>query len=64
MYDNLNKDEALALAVDAEIRKTKRDGWRGNRIKEREVQNAIKKHISDPDKVAEIFEIVKNQNEY
>lgn len=64
LYDNLNKDEALALAVDAEIRKTKRDSFRGNRIKEREVQNAIKKHISDSDKVAEIFEIVKNQNEY
>jgi len=64
LYDNLNKDEALALAVDKEIRTTKRDSFRGNRIKEREVQNAIKKHISDPDKVAEIFEIVKNQNEY
>ena len=37
LYDNLGNDEQLAIAVDYDIRTTKRDDWRGNRIKEREV---------------------------
>lgn len=64
LYDNLNQNEALALALDNEIRSTKKDNWRGNTIKQREVKNAIKKHISDGDEIDRIFEIVKNQAEY
>jgi type I restriction enzyme R subunit len=64
LYDNLDQNEALALAIDNEIRTTKKDGWRGSKIKEREVRNAIKKHINSPEKLDIIFEIVKNQTEY
>ena len=64
LYDNLGKDEALATAVDAEIRATKKDNFRGNRVKEREVRNAIRAHISDPALVDLIFDIVRNQHEY
>ena len=64
LYDNLNQNEAKALALDNEIRSTKKDNWRGNTIKQREVKNAIKKHISDGDEIDRIFEIVKNQAEY
>jgi type I restriction enzyme R subunit len=34
LYDNLNCDEALALAIDGAIRAVNKDGWRSNRIKE------------------------------
>ena len=64
LYDNLGQDEALALAVDAAILSKKKDSWRGNKFKEKEVRNAIKAHISDPDLVDTIFELVRNQNEY
>jgi type I restriction enzyme R subunit len=64
LYDNLEQNEALALAIDKEIRTTKKDGWRGSKIKEREVRNAIKKHINSPEEIDIIFEMVKNQNEY
>ncbi len=64
LYDNLNQDEALSLAIDDAIRKTKKDGWRGNIMKEREVKNAIKKHLDSPEDVERIFEIVKSQSEY
>lgn len=64
LYDNLNQNEALALALDNEIRLIKKDNWRGSKIKQREVKNAIKKHISDGDEIDRIFEIVKNQAEY
>ena len=64
LYDNLEKDEDLAIAIDREIQYVKKDNWIGNTIKEREVKIAIAKHINDPAKVNEILEIVKNQKEY
>ncbi|SOC24369.1 type I restriction endonuclease subunit R [Stappia indica] len=64
LFDSLDGDEALALAIDEEIRLTKKDSWRGNKFKEKEVRNAIKKHISDPGQLDAIFELVWNQDEY
>jgi type I restriction enzyme, R subunit len=64
LYDNLGEDESLALSIDAAIRSTKKDAWRGNRFKEKEVRNAIKVHISDPELVGIIFDLVRNQYEY
>ena len=64
LYDNLGEDEGLAVAMDREIRSTKKDGWRGNRIKERQVRYAIRRHIPDKIEAERIFELVKNQREY
>jgi type I restriction enzyme, R subunit len=64
LYDNLGKDEALAGAIDAEVRKTKKDDWRGNKFKEREVRNAIRSHLSDSAQVDAIFDLVRSQHEY
>lgn len=64
LYDNLDKDESLALAIDAAIRSTKKDAWRENKFKEKEVRNAIRAHISDPELAGIIFDLVRNQNEY
>jgi len=55
----------MALALDAAIRQVKKDNWRGNRFKEREVRNAIKSQLGEnEDLVNKIFELVKNQHEY
>lgn len=64
LYDNLNQNEQLSLAIDDAIRRTKKDGWRGKKIKEREVKNAIKRHLDSPEDLDRIFEIVKSQSEY
>ena len=64
LYDNLSHDEELTIALDAEISHTKKDGWRGNLIKEREVKYAIRKHIDDEAEVDRVFGLVKNQREY
>ena len=64
LYDNLGQDEDLTTALDAEIYHIKKDGWRGDLIKEREVKYAIGKHIDDDDEVDRVFELVKNQSEY
>lgn len=64
LYDNLDQDEQLALTIDRVIRQTKQDGWRGNKVKERMIKNAIKKYLPLPEQIDEIMEIIKNQNEY
>jgi len=64
LYDNLNKNKDLALSLDKEIRSTKKDGWRGNKIKEREVKNVIHKLLKDSEEANKLFDIVKNQEGY
>jgi len=65
LYDNLDKDEDLAVRLDTAIRSTKRADFRGNRFKEREVWNAIKAVLGgDDEQVDAIFEIVKAQRDY
>ena len=56
--------ETAARRVDAAIRAAKKDNWRGNRFKEREVHNAIKNVLPDDDLVDRLFEIVKAQHDY
>jgi len=41
LYHNLGKEAVLATQIDEAIRKSKRDGFRGNLAKEREVKSAI-----------------------
>jgi type I restriction enzyme R subunit len=66
LYDNLAQDAELALKLDTAIRATKRDDWRGNRFKEKEVRNAIAETLDGRNgfSVDEIFDIVKAQREY
>src|SRR5699024_7605320 len=64
LFDNLDGNESLALAIHKELMYSRPDGWRGGRIKERKVKFAIKKHIHDEEKVDEIFNIVERQGEY
>jgi type I restriction enzyme R subunit len=42
LYDNLGKNEALAIAVDREVRAKAQDDWRSNPFKVKAVRNAIK----------------------
>jgi type I restriction enzyme, R subunit len=64
LYDNLSKNEELAIALDREIRATKKDDWRGHTIKEREVLYAIQKYIADEAEAQSLFELVRNQPDY
>ena len=72
LFDNLEQAqpdadarEAKALALDRAIRDAKRDGWRGNIFKEREVRKAIKSELGGgEDSVSAVFEIVKAQHDY
>ncbi len=64
LYDNLGNNEELPVALNKDILATRKDNWRGNVIKEREVLYAIQKYITDDAKPERVFEWVKNQGDY
>lgn len=65
LYDNLDKNEPLALAVDSAVRASKQDDWRGNPFKIKMVKNAIKGALKEYDALTEqVLELVMNQHEY
>jgi type I restriction enzyme, R subunit len=65
LYDNLDRDENVAVRVDTAVRHTRKDDWRGNRFKEREVFSAVHEELGQyATRADEIFEIVKSQREY
>jgi len=66
LYDNLNANDEIALAIDKAIVTIKADSWRGTKIKERAVEIAIKKtlkkfNITDVEKINLIFNIIKEE---
>jgi type I restriction enzyme R subunit len=65
LYDNLGNDEDLALAVDYAVISSKKDDWRGHKVKEKEVRYAVKRVLNDDDELTDtVFELVKNQSDY
>jgi type I restriction enzyme R subunit len=64
LYDNLDKDEQIALDVDNAVLNSKQDDWQHNPFKVKRVRNAIKQVLKDDDRTNSILELVKNQQEY
>jgi type I restriction enzyme, R subunit len=69
LYDNLEENEALSIAMDEQIRYIKDDEWRSTHIKRRKVELVIKEvlgknGVTDEAMVSKIFELVSNQREY
>lgn len=63
LFDNLNRDAKLALQVDQAILAVRKDDWRGNRQKEKEIIIAISEYIDNEEDVNKIYEIVKAQTQ-
>ena len=69
LYDNLGENVDLAAELDEAIIYTKKDAWRENRFKTKEVRLVIEEKLNarglvTPDEVERILGIVKNQPEY
>ena len=64
LYNNLGKDEDLALRVDAAVRAVKKSDWRGNPAKENEIKAELYKIFNDRQEVERVFSIVRQQDEY
>jgi len=63
LYDNLDNNEELALAIDEAIKNVKKADWRDNPVKRKAVRKVVKEKVGE-DKAEYIFELVKNQNDY
>ena len=60
-----SSNEAKALAVDQAVHRVRKADWRGNRLKEREVRNAIRSVLGDDTRLVDsVFNIVKAQSDY
>ena len=64
LYNNLNKDEALALKVDETVRRVRPDAFRGNPAKEKVIKAALMRVLGNKAEVERIFLIIKAQTEY
>jgi len=64
LYNNLGKDEQLALAVHHKIMQVKPDGWRGNEPRENMIKAGLYEILKDFAAVERIFTIIKQQGEY
>jgi type I restriction enzyme R subunit len=65
LYDNLSKNETLALEVDSAVRGSRQDDWRNNAFKIKKVKIALKGALKGDDALTErVLELVKNQHEY
>jgi type I restriction enzyme R subunit len=64
IYNNLNENEELALAIDRKIKEVRPHGWRGVPAKESVIQFALYELLNDVAEVERIFAIIKQQSEY
>ena len=64
LYDNLNQDKELVMTLDETVKYTAKDGWRENKIKERQVMQAVKRNLPENVEISVVMEVVKNQDEY
>ena len=66
-YDNLEKNEDLAVRIDEAIRAVKHANWRGHTLKEKKIRREIARALDlqiDDEQVTTVFEIAKAQDEY
>lgn len=64
LFDNLENNEILALALDNVIKTNKLDGWRDGGLKEKKLRIAINEIIKDDSETVAIMKVIKAQNEY
>jgi type I site-specific restriction-modification system R (restriction) subunit len=64
LYNNLNRDEELALRIDETVKRVRPDGWRGSGPKENVIKKALFDVLQDAGAVERIFAVIKAQSEY
>ena len=64
LFNNLGRDEARALQIDAAVRAARHDDWRGVQAREQAIKAALYGVLRDKDAVERVFLIVKAQAEY
>ncbi len=65
LYDNFGEDEILVTKIDTAVHSTRKDGWKSNPIKTRNVKYAVEEQAGAYNvNVDAVMELIKNQPEY
>ncbi|MBL6986853.1 MAG: hypothetical protein ISR72_07415 [Methylobacter sp.] len=65
LYDNLDKNEELVTRLDTAIRYTKKEDWKTNPFKQRNVEYAVKEELGGYQvDIKDLMDLIKNQSEY
>ncbi len=64
LYNNMGKDETLAIKIDEAVLRKRMADWRGDRPKENIIKAELYKILNDENEVERIFRIIKQQHEY
>ena len=64
LYNNLDKNENLAIQIDEAVKRVKKADFRGNLPKEKEIKSALYQILKSEQEVERIFAIIKQQSEY
>lgn len=64
LYNNLGRNEELALRIDEAVKTKRPDAWRGVQPREQQIKRALYDILKDMDEVERIFVIIKAQKEY
>ena len=64
LYNNVGKDETLAIKIDEVVLRKRMADWRGDRPKENIIKAELYKILNDENEVERIFHIIKQQHEY
>jgi len=64
LFNNLGKNEDLALRIDETVKMVRPDGWRGVRAREQVIKAALYGVLQGQSEVERIFLIIMSQGEY
>lgn len=64
LYNNLEQNLELALAVDASVKRVRLNSWRGETARENVIKGELFKIFENIAEVERIFAIIKEQPEY
>ena len=64
LYNNLNRNEELAIRIDDTVKRVRPDGWRGIQAREQVIKAALYGVLQNEAEVERIFLIIKQQKEY
>lgn len=64
LYNNLDKDAALAIEIDETVKRVRPADWRGIQAREQEIKAAIYDLVRDEDRTEAIYAVIFHQKEY
>ncbi|TAN53931.1 MAG: HsdR family type I site-specific deoxyribonuclease [Methylococcaceae bacterium] len=64
LFNNLQRNEALAIKIDETVKHIRPDGWRGVKAKENVIKAALYGILQNVDEVERVFLIIEKQTEY